>query len=336
MRIKVYLKKDDAVRLGLEPYGELDVELDLAKLTQEQRDYLAPTQAASPGLELDHKYTVEGSIHWKLFPPTPEGVTQLLEFAVEKNRVYRAYQEKVNAERKAQEEAEKKREEERREKLVAHLLTLNDDDFLEQAARVYIEVPGEGVTIQGHLVLNDPRLQPQMERRNATLAEIKRQGDEEKARRNAEASAKAERKRQQIVDWVAAHGTESQQKRQAAGLLDEQEVVDAIRDAAYQPLAEFPLYERLTASNVEHSETCYYHDDIEFSAEDSYATEPVFAQLEQMRALLPAATITPRVHEAHCPACDLTTRRYSLLVKLAVGDFEFTRDYAAPPPTTEE
>lgn len=328
MEIKVNLKKDDAVRLGLESYGELNVELDIAKLTQEQRNYLASTQAGNSCLELDHRYNEPGGYSkWKLFPPTPEGVIQLVEFAMEKDRAYKIYSEKQNAERKAQEEAEEKLAEERREKLITHLLTLSDEDFLLAAARDLIEVPGENKRIPTYLVLKDPRLRPQVDRRNARLAEIKRQGEEEKHRRT-------ERKAQQITDWVAEHGTESQKKRFAVKLLDEQEVIDALRDAALAPLNAFHPYERLTAADVEHTDDCNYPN-VEFEVSDGYATEPVFAQLEQMQALLPGALITPREHTGKCTSCEAETTSKSLLVKVISGEFSFTRDYAVPEIVTE-
>lgn len=254
----------------------------------------------------------------------------LLRFGVEKETAYKAYQAAEAAKRKAKEEAEATKQRELRERLIAHLLTLPDGEFMRAVAPSYIDVPGTRESVRSEYVLKDTQLAPQMDRRNRVLAENKRRDEAAEAQKRVEQERKAAAKRQQIAAWVAEKGTESQRKRQNAELLDEQEVIDAMRDEAFASLANFSLYEKLHRVDVEHTDDCQWSENVEFSAENAFATEATFAQLEQMQALLPGATITTRRHTAQCESCKAETVRDSLLVKITVGEFEFTRDYGVP------
>jgi hypothetical protein len=146
----------------------------------------------------------------------------------------------------------------------------------------------------------------------------------------AEADAAAEttkRRTDQITTWVQDHGSDNQQKRFSVGLLPEDEVVDALRAIAYAPLDAFDRYVRIKGADFC---TCEYDPDLNYSVEDAAsATAEEFERMEAIRALVPDAEITLRTHTGKCDSCEQTQTRNSIRVEIAVGEFSFSREYAA-------
>lgn len=158
---------------------------------------------------------------------------------------------------------------------------------------------------------------------------------EQKKRDEARQKEAATQARQhQIARWVEKHGTPNQKARWREGLLPEDEVLDAIREDAFRDL-EVPRYRRLRASDVcdEVPEPYDYHRR-EFSVERAKALSA--SQYEQLRRVREAAeqahepaavSVEPRVHIGECQTCDQEVKRVGFLVKITVGEFEFSREY---------
>lgn len=175
-------------------------------------------------------------------------------------------------------------------------------------------------------------LKAEQKRRDREVAQeaefIRRRQEEAEARKRAQAAAK----QAQIATWVAKHGSQSQKERLAAGLLPEQEAIDALRDEAFAALAAHPLYNRLVSEDVEHKDECPYSEVSYDSSDAEDATEAQFEALKQIKSALPTAVVTLRTHTAECANCKATTTRAGILVVLTVGEFEFRREFAVPPP----
>lgn len=333
MKITVQLSKRNAVKLGVEQWGNIEIDIDLSQLSEEEREWLAESQQTKDGWDMNVEYYEKGYMKFQLFAPTAEGVIESVRFKAQKFAEKRAYGEQERAERKAEEEKRAKEEAEREEAAIAYLLNLGaTDEFVSKwaAAAGYLLVPGYEHTVKLSNILGDPRLEPQLEYRRRVLAERDRLEEERREQKQREKQARAEAKRQQVATWVQEHGTESQKRRHAVDLLDDQEVIDAMRDLAFSPLDPFKPYEKINSGDVEHEDNSGWgcDGDVEFGAENSCASEETFAQLEEMQKLLPDATITPRLHTATCNRCGSEATKPSLLAKITVGVFEFHRDYA--------
>jgi len=157
---------------------------------------------------------------------------------------------------------------------------------------------------------------------------------EDEAQTTAEAEAKRVRKQAQIAAWVADHGTLSQQERLAAGLLDEAEVLDGIREQTFAPVS-LPLYRKLVTEDVDHNEECGHYDVDYASDEAKDATEAEFDTLKVIRAALPAATVTLRRHTATCNTCDRTATRAGILAVVTVGEFDLRREFGVVTPSEQ-
>jgi hypothetical protein len=138
-----------------------------------------------------------------------------------------------------------------------------------------------------------------------------------------------------VRSWLVAHGTPDQVERFDAKLLDEDEYLDAMRDAAFAPLAEFPLYEKITGSQVRSvvdDEEDQYADckPVFRSTPASTLTAAQWATLKAMRAALPDAIIEPKTHEGSLDSQDVpwVVERDSALATIQFGPFEFRREYA--------
>lgn len=234
---------------------------------------------------------------------------------------------KANNEREAQEEAEKvvKRQ--------VEINALVDEFFADPSARV--NVMGDYVsTLRGGWAVKEvhPRY---VEYR----AEAIRRNEADDAAKKVEDETRVKAKASQIAAWVAEFGDENQRERWGAGLLPEAEAVDAIEALAFEPIGAFEIYERIKRNDVRAKcdgncacSSDYGSCEVEFKSQDLMkATAEQWERMKATRSLLPAATLTLREHTGTCQDDDCKTgglTRYSLLVKLTVGAFTFTRSLA--------
>lgn len=164
---------------------------------------------------------------------------------------------------------------------------------------------------------------------------------DEHLKRRAADRALNEEKTRIVAEWVAAHGTEDQRGRYAAGLLPITEVIDALADDAFAQVADVPRYpldgaERLQA----HLRAITGRDAIVVSpseleivgapAPDATAAE--WAVMQQLTSRLPDADVKLREHrlswrrDSTLPG--LTVR--GVLVTRRVGPFILRREFAVP------
>jgi hypothetical protein len=113
-------------------------------------------------------------------------------------------------------------------------------------------------------------------------------------------------------------------------LLAEEEVLDAIREQAYAPLADFPRYRKIRYNDIEHTEECYGESaldcDTEAAGSLSAAEYDLWVAIE--RAAPQGAELSALAHSCTCRACEAGLIRKSVRVTLEVGELAFTREYA--------
>ena len=150
----------------------------------------------------------------------------------------------------------------------------------------------------------------------------------EKAREDDEAAT--------IADWVKKHGTTDQKARAAEGLLPQQDVLDAMRNALFEPLAQFERFKRLQGTDfcrcdwIDEDNIEYESGEAESASKREY--EGYRAIREIARNIQKDAGVELRYHRGECDGCDKSKTRKSVRVTLHHGPFVFSREYACPQP----
>ena len=150
-----------------------------------------------------------------------------------------------------------------------------------------------------------------------------------------------EEKKRVIAEWVATKGTPAQQARHVAGALPTAEVIEALTEEAFAPLAAFPIYARDGAGRLQahlrqfarFAEVTIAPAELAISVEDSkVSTEAQWALIQQIRQVVPLAAVALRAHQLgwkRAPHSPMLTV-FGVRVKLSVGPFVVMREYAAP------
>lgn len=162
--------------------------------------------------------------------------------------------------------------------------------------------------------------------------------DEQNLQQRAAQLAVHEEKKRFIADWIAAHGTEEQRVRQAAGVLPMAEAVEAIADHEFTALAERPIYRRdgperlqayLRRQTGDVDVVVAPADLVLLSTNAVKATAEQWAVVQEIQAAVPDARVTLREHR-------LSSKRHSrvpalvifgVLVSKRVGPFVVRREY---------
>ena len=150
-----------------------------------------------------------------------------------------------------------------------------------------------------------------------------------------------EEKKRVIAAWIAAHGTPDQQARQAAGVLPMDEAIEAMTDDVFRALADQPRYLQDGVAQLQNhvhempeyrDMTVTRQDLVVTSSNAKQATAAQWAAVKQIQGLMPAATVTLRMHRVawrRDPQVALPPV-FSILVTQRVEPFTFRREYAVP------
>jgi hypothetical protein len=164
---------------------------------------------------------------------------------------------------------------------------------------------------------------------------------EEHLKRRAADQALHEEKTRVVAEWIAAHGSEDQRGRHAAGLLPIEEVIDALADEAFASVADLPRYplngvERLQAhvrGLTGNPAIVVTPADLKIAGVDATdATAAEWTVMQQVKARIPDADVKLREHrlswrrDPSLPALSL----YGVLVTRRVGPFIVRREFAVP------
>lgn len=224
-----------------------------------------------------------------------------------------------------------------------YMLRADSDEYSADGGRAYYQ-PKLGMRLGLYLTdeeLNDPRVVARRDQvRTGALvcaqAEWQRRYDEFVTWKAALTQAERDRQlaaakaRQDQIDAFLARAPEALRKRAARGLLPEAELLAAMRDEAFAALAELPRYERLRDAYVRRELDADDDAEVLYDVDDAdSASDADLALIERIEAALPDAAVTLRVHTGSIDGCDETVTRYSVRVVRRVGEFEFSREYAA-------
>lgn len=175
-----------------------------------------------------------------------------------------------------------------------------------------------------------PRLQ-------ALRAELRRQDDAEKERREA---AKASQRHELVRAW----GSESQRARLAEGLLPDDERNQIIRERVLAPLSNESHYQPIQSADLERdddsdSDACDEGHDVKCSIEAAGSlTAERYERLLAIRSAADSAakavggqaTVEARLHKCWCrrDGCFDSANRYGARVRIAFGELTVTQEYA--------
>jgi hypothetical protein len=174
----------------------------------------------------------------------------------------------------------------------------------------------------------------------ALKEEQDRISNERHAQKKLAEEQKEQRRIRQLADWVDTHGTKGQKKRLIANLLPQDEILADMRKYAFSSLDAFGRYDRLTKTEVLEAFSSEYDvddDDVDVSFNVEPATEATdeeFEALEKIgeiiRRAYPDAKVELLKHCGESGDAKVYSARKSVKVTIPFGDFEFTREYAAP------
>lgn len=328
-RSKKYVE-EERIKTGTSTPMFLEVDVDPVELTEEARRSIILIFGEYPDV-LKFTYTNEYQLNpharWgtqelcaDVSFVSPGEISDLILQAVKTVKEKRAQWEQENAER---EKAEKQKQ---REKLALDNAAVDaflaDPDARPEAWSSSLIVVGGRTIYDRH-----PRGKELFTAHKERLAI-------DNAKRLEEAEAAEARKTAQIKAWVKLYGTISQRERLDAGMLPDIEVLNGMRDAVFSPFASFDRYARLKEDDVPCECNEYDSPSFEFDVEDAEsATEQEFNTLRQITETIrkehPEASVVLRSHTGECSECERSVSRRSVLVTVTVGEFTFSREYAA-------
>lgn len=301
MHIRVEVYRDKAIRAGENNYGEMEIEVDITKLTQEQREILARKVV----LEL------QGGI------ATEIAVIETLQALVEKE-----------AAEKAEKEAEKIR-------LINYYLEMPQEEFNEKTDWYIGPMVGKNPLLDEKIAIRKKIVDAEENRKAAEVLERRAADEARIIQRKARDQAASEARVAQIATWVETHGTENQKARYHAELLPESEVLDAIREKTFKSLQGFTLYKNMQANEVCICDMYSYGPcDIEFddySAEEATAEE--WDRMEEIRKIIqteyPQARMELREHKGKSSRCQNVVIAKGIRVTVRIENLNLRREYVA-------
>jgi hypothetical protein len=168
-----------------------------------------------------------------------------------------------------------------------------------------------------------------------------RERKERNQRERAAQLAIHEEKRRFIAGWIAAHGTQEQQARHAAGMLPMDEAIEAIADEALTSIGDRPRYTRDGAARLQahlHLLTRYAGAVVTSldlrvtSANASSATPHQWAFVREVQMLLPDSVVVLREHKLAWKSEPLAPplTLFTVLVTRKIGPFTLRRELEMP------
>ncbi len=164
---------------------------------------------------------------------------------------------------------------------------------------------------------------------------------EEHLKRRAADQALHTEKIRVVAEWLAAHGSDDQRGRHAAGLLPVEEVIDALADDAFASVADLPRYPMDGTARLQahvraftgNSALMLTSADLKVDGADATeATAAEWAVMQQLKARLPDADVKLREHrlswrrDPSLPGLSI----FGVLATRRVGPFIVRREFAVP------
>lgn len=162
-----------------------------------------------------------------------------------------------------------------------------------------------------------------------------------KAQKECEKTARKERLDAQLRDAIARLGTDAQKGRLAAGMLDlNEEAIPLIEQEMFAPTAEFATYRKITPQQVRdclpedwyepETEKVEFHDPEKVDT----CTDEEWLLMERIRVIVPDAEIEINQHCGYIDwsksGCAASIFRNSISVTLTCGEITATRQFHSP------
>jgi hypothetical protein len=165
---------------------------------------------------------------------------------------------------------------------------------------------------------------------------------EKNLRERAAQLALHEEKKRFIADWIEKNGTPDQRERQAAGMLPMLEAIEALTDAAFAPLADWPVYTQNSVQRLQRTvedrpghraeqeaRSFMPADLVAVSSNAASATPTQWALVRTFQASLPGSSVVLRFHriqrKTRARATSITA--FAVLVTLRFGPLLLRREY---------
>jgi hypothetical protein len=330
MRILCNIDQAACIRAGIDaPHSTSELEIDPASLSQIERDLLAATLSAG------HKLS-----GFSVCPPTAEGLRAAL------------------AEKLAQRAAEATQREQR---ILVALAAPAEDWITADAHTMAYRIDRKDV--HKPMLLDSPRSaylfdsaaqsDPRIQARRSEIARTvlapaaaewqaahdKAEAEDARARADAikVAEAKSARRADQIATWIATRATEGMRKRQARGLLPDEDILGAMADEVFAPVADLARYEPMTADEVRRelgSDDSYGDPEaVDFGTRDAEsAHDEDVALMERIEAAIPGAKCELIEHFGYLKSAagsdDPELTRFAIRATVTVGELTFKRSFA--------
>jgi hypothetical protein len=339
MKVKIHIDRAAAIRAGRDVYGDTVIAVNLADLTEDERDVLAAAPAHAGTIDLTDAHANK----WPGQYPRPPVLADA-DDALDAARAWLAWRGACRAERErvAEKEAAKKALDQQEAirrigEYIAYWRNQPAESFVQRGVAELPQGGGDLPSLPNGFQFSELRrmaekaLAGKIEEARMLVVERKRNAPQDLAEAER-AKAEAERRRAaQLVGWVNEHGTVSQQGRLKLGLLPEAEILDLISGVVYTPLDGFVRFEKIRCSDIEHRSECVGPEGgIDYSTTVPEAlTAGEFALCQDIERAAPqGAMLKVLAHAAECRTCGAGLIRKSLRVALQVGELGITREYA--------
>lgn len=338
IKVTITVSRPAAILAGLSEYGDVDVNVDPALLTPEERRELADADRQnlstySINLSRSNATWLNGNNYPDIAKADLDAIRTIL-----------AHKASARA-AKAQEEADKKtrkaaeweaRQDEWMAKPDTDLLTKIDTRDIGRGPDGFVKRPYAeyGQEYRPDVADRIERLTKEARRRLEIVTAEREKERAETARLETE---KAARRAAQIEEYLLEYCTDEQRRRYAAELLPMDELLDSVRKSLFAPLDHIERYKKITPTEVREAEDANDHTKVLFKVEEAEtATADEFATFEAIQKLVAdkvkrPAKVELMIHYGGCDGPqDYSVERKSVKVTVTDREFEFSREYACP------
>ncbi|WPL17787.1 hypothetical protein Thiowin_02829 [Thiorhodovibrio winogradskyi] len=334
MKVMIRVDRVAAILAGCDCYGDLIAEVDPRELNLDERNALALAPEQHGVTDLTAPFPSPGT-----YPAPPETATPDIR-AWLRWRIKCAY---LHEQARVQQQAEWKAQ---ADAYIAYWMQQPPERFIRKdwPAIYYSAALPTGEANSPTLPERDAT--DALERIEAALAEKldqarelaeqrNRDMEKHKAQSAARRQASQQRRARQLSAWVENHMDDNAKARFKLNLLPEDEILDAIRAAAYQPLDSFERYRKIRFDDITHGDQCIDGQSLDCDTDESkHLSAEQFERFRAIEAAAPeGAKLKALIHSCACETCNAGTIRRSVQVVIPVGELLFSREYALDVPS---
>lgn len=336
MKVMIRVDRVAAILAGCDCYGNLIAEVDPRELNLDERNVLALAPEQRGITDLTAPFPAPGD-----YPKPPETATPdigaWLRWRIKCARIHEQAVQDRQAQWRAQAEA-------------------YIDYWAQQPIEHFIRKDWPAIYYSAALPSGDGSIRPpereateawqhieqalsdQLAQAHELAEQRNRDMEQHKAQAVARRQASQQRRARQLSAWVANHMDDNAKARFKLNLLPEDEILDAIRSAAYHSLDGFERYRKIRFDDIQHGDLCLNGQSLDCDTDE--ARHLSAAQFERFRAIEAAAPENAKlkalIHSCACETCNAGLIRRSVQVVIPVGELLFSREYALDPSAPQD